>query len=105
MTACTVSGIVPGRRKPHGGCATDRALGARAKTGSRLAAKLAKLGLNVRTAARHGGDVHFEWDDAAPYRPALRCIDRLCLAAPVMRTDFADPVATFLARRTAHAWT
>ena len=66
------------------------------KTGSRLAAKLAKLGLNVRTAARNGADVHFDWDDATTHRPALQEVDRLYLVAPVMRMDFADQVATFL---------
>ena len=66
------------------------------KTGSRLAAKLAKLGLGVRTAARNGADVHFDWDDATTHRTALREVGRLYLVAPVMRTDFADQVATFL---------
>ncbi len=66
------------------------------KTGSRLAAKLAKLGLNVRTAARNGADVHFDWDDATTHRPALQEVDRLYLVAPVMRMDFADQVANFL---------
>jgi uncharacterized protein YbjT (DUF2867 family) len=66
------------------------------KTGSRLAAKLAKLGLSVRTAARHGADVHFDWDDATTHRAALQGVDRLYLVAPVMRMDFADQVATFL---------
>ena len=66
------------------------------KTGSRLAAKLAKLGLSVRTAARNGADVHFDWDDATTHRPALQGVDRLYLVAPVMRMDFADQVATFL---------
>jgi len=66
------------------------------KTGSRLAAKLAKLGLGVRTAARTGADVRFDWDDATTHRAALRGVGRLYLVAPVMRTDFADQVATFL---------
>ena len=66
------------------------------KTGSRLAAKLAKLGLGVRTAARHGAEVHFDWDAPTTHRPALHRIDRVYLVAPVMRTDFADQVATFL---------
>ena len=66
------------------------------KTGSRLAARLAKLGLSVRTAARNGADVHFDWDDATTHRAALQGVDRLYLVAPVMRMDFADQVATFL---------
>jgi uncharacterized protein YbjT (DUF2867 family) len=71
-------------------------LGGTGKTGSRLAAKLAKLGLGVRTAARHGANVDFDWDDPTTHRPALRGIDCLYLVAPTMRTDFADQVATFL---------
>src|ERR1700688_3420717 len=71
-------------------------LGGTGKTGSRLAAKLANLGLGVRTAARHGADVHFDWDDPTTHRPALQGIDRLYLVAPVMRTDFADQVGTFV---------
>lgn len=66
------------------------------KTGSRLAAKLAKRGLSVRTAARNGADVHFDWDDATTHRPALQGVDRLYLVAPVRRMDFADQVGTFL---------
>jgi uncharacterized protein YbjT (DUF2867 family) len=66
------------------------------RTGSRVAGKLAKRGLDVRTAARNGADVVFDWDDATTHPPALRGIDRLYLVAPVMRMDFADQVATFL---------
>jgi uncharacterized protein YbjT (DUF2867 family) len=58
--------------------------------------KLAKLGLIVRTAARNGADVHFDWDDATTHRAALQGVDRLYLVAPVLRMDFADQVATFL---------
>jgi uncharacterized protein YbjT (DUF2867 family) len=71
-------------------------LGGTGKTGSPLAAKLAKLGLNVRTAARQGADVPFDWDDATTHRAALQRVDRLYLVAPVMRTDFADRVTDFL---------
>src|SRR5207249_1380057 len=65
------------------------------KTGSRLAAKLAKLGLSVHTAARNGADVHFAWDDAPTHRAAFQGGGRLDLVAPVMRMGFADQVATF----------
>jgi len=66
------------------------------KTGSRVAGQLTKLGLSVRTAARHGADVRFDWDDRATHRPALQGVDRLYLVAPVMRTDFAGQVSSFL---------
>jgi uncharacterized protein YbjT (DUF2867 family) len=66
------------------------------KTGSRVAGRLAKLGLGVRTAARNGADVRFDWDDPATHGPALQGVDRVYLVAPVMRTDFAGQVSSFL---------
>jgi uncharacterized protein YbjT (DUF2867 family) len=66
------------------------------KTGSRVAVRLAKLGLSVRTAARNGADVRFDWDDPATHGPALHGVDRVYLVAPVMRTDFAGQVSSFL---------
>jgi uncharacterized protein YbjT (DUF2867 family) len=66
------------------------------KTGSRVAAKLTKLGLGVRTAARNGADVRFDWNDTATHSPALADVDRVYLVAPVLRTDFADEVSSFL---------
>jgi uncharacterized protein YbjT (DUF2867 family) len=66
------------------------------KTGSRVAAKLTKLGLSVRTAARNGADVRFDWDDPTTHGPALASADRVYLVAPVMRMDFADQVSSFL---------
>jgi uncharacterized protein YbjT (DUF2867 family) len=66
------------------------------KTGSRVAAKLIKLGLSVRTAARSGTDVRFDWDDPTTHGPALADVDRVYLVAPVLRTDFADQVSSFL---------
>jgi uncharacterized protein YbjT (DUF2867 family) len=66
------------------------------KTGSRVAGKLTKLGLSVRTAARNGADVRFDWDDPATHSPALRDVDRVYLVAPVMRMNFAGQVSGFL---------
>lgn len=66
------------------------------KTGSRLAAKLTARGLDVRTAARTGADVHFDWDDPTTHLPALRGVARLYLVPPVMRMDHAVQVAAFL---------
>ena len=66
------------------------------KTGSRVASKLTKLGLSVRTAAPNGADVRFDWDDPATHRPALADVDRIYLLAPVLRTDFAGQVSSFL---------
>jgi uncharacterized protein YbjT (DUF2867 family) len=71
-------------------------LGGTGKTGSRVARKLTKLGLSVRTAAPNGADVRFDWDDPATHRPALADVDRVYLLAPVLRTDFAGQVSSFL---------
>jgi uncharacterized protein YbjT (DUF2867 family) len=71
-------------------------LGGTGKTGARVAARLTRLGLPVRTAARHGGDVRFDWDDPATHRIAVQGADRVYLIAPVMRTRFAPQVSTFL---------
>jgi uncharacterized protein YbjT (DUF2867 family) len=71
-------------------------LGGTGKTGSRVAAKLTKLGLSVRTAAPNGADVRFDWDDPTTHSPALAGVDRIYLVAPVLRTDFADQVSSFL---------
>ena len=66
------------------------------KTGSRVAAQLTKLGVSVRTAARNGADVRFDWDDPTTHSPALADVDRVYLVAPALRTDFADQVSSFL---------
>ena len=71
-------------------------LGATGKTGSRVADRLLSHGLAVRTAARSGADVHFDWDDLETYAPALHGVQRVYLLGPIMRTDFADQVSVFL---------
>jgi uncharacterized protein YbjT (DUF2867 family) len=71
-------------------------LGATGKTGSRVSAGLREQGGAVRTAARNGADVRFDWDEVATHRPALRDVDRVYLMAPVLRTDFAPQVSGFL---------
>jgi hypothetical protein len=47
-------------------------LGATGKTGSRVAERLSAHGISMRTAARSGADVHFDWDDQATWEEALR---------------------------------
>jgi uncharacterized protein YbjT (DUF2867 family) len=71
-------------------------LGATGKTGSRVASRLASRGLPVRAAARSGADVRFDWDEVDTYPPALSGVERVYLIGPVMRTDFAAQVSTFL---------
>ena len=71
-------------------------LGATGKTGVRVTNSLKSRGLPVRTAARSGADVHFDWDDSATYAAALDGIERVYLLGPVMRTDFAGQASGFL---------
>ena len=71
-------------------------LGSTGKTGSRVVADLINRGLKIRTAARSGADVTFDWNRRDSYAPALDGIGRVYLVAPVMRIDFADDVSAFL---------
>ena len=71
-------------------------LGATGKTGFRVTAELAHRGVPVRTAARSGADVDFDWNDRGSYAPALKAVDRVYLIAPIGRLDFADDVSAFL---------
>ena len=71
-------------------------LGATGKTGSRVASKLSERGVSVRTAARTGAEVHFDWDDPATFEPAVQGAWGVYVVSPVMRTDFAGVVSRFL---------
>ena len=71
-------------------------LGATGKTGSRVAERLSAYGISMRTAARSGADVHFDWDDQGTWEEALRGARGLYLVSPVLRIDFAGLVGRFL---------
>jgi uncharacterized protein YbjT (DUF2867 family) len=71
-------------------------LGATGKTGSRVAGRLSVHGASVRTAARSGADVHFDWDNQATWEEALRGATGLYLVSPILRIDFAGLVGQFL---------
>jgi uncharacterized protein YbjT (DUF2867 family) len=75
---------------------TTLVLGGTGKTGARVASRLTGFGLPVRTAARQGGDVRFDWDEPATHPKAVEGADRVYLIAPVMRTRFAPQVSAFL---------
>ncbi|MFG2378734.1 NmrA family NAD(P)-binding protein [Streptomyces sp. NPDC048504] len=75
---------------------TALVLGGTGRTGSLLARHLPERGLPARTAARHGADVPFDWDDPATHPAALDGVDRLYLVTPVLRISYADQVAAFL---------
>lgn len=71
-------------------------LGATGKTGSRVAEKLINQGIVVRTAARSGAHVRFDWNDRSTFASALDNVSAVYLVSPVMRVDFANIVAQFL---------
>jgi uncharacterized protein YbjT (DUF2867 family) len=71
-------------------------LGGTGKTGSRVASKLSEQGVSVRTAARGGADVHFDWNNPATFEGALQGMTGVYLVSPVMRVDFAGVVSGFL---------
>ncbi|GAA3839430.1 NAD(P)H-binding protein [Streptomyces coacervatus] len=75
---------------------TTLVLGGTGRTGSLLAKRLIQRGHSARTAARHGADVPFDWDNPATHADALRGVDSLYLVTPVMRVAYADQVAAFL---------
>src|SRR5580700_7100741 len=71
-------------------------LGATGKTGSRVAERLSAQEVNVRTAARSGADVRFDWDNQATWEQTLRGATGLYLISPVLRTGFAGLAAQFV---------
>jgi uncharacterized protein YbjT (DUF2867 family) len=73
-------------------------LGATGKTGSRVAGQLSALGVSVRTAARGGADIRFDWNNPATFEGALQGVTGVYLVSPVMRVDFAGVVSDFLDR-------
>jgi uncharacterized protein YbjT (DUF2867 family) len=50
----------------------------------------------VRTAARTGAEVHFDWNDAATFEPAVRGASGVYVVSPMLRADFAGVVSRFL---------
>lgn len=75
---------------------TTLVLGGTGRTGSLVARKLAERGVSARAAARHSGDVFFDWDDPATYPSAVDGVSRIYLVTPVLRVSYADQVAAFL---------
>jgi uncharacterized protein YbjT (DUF2867 family) len=79
-----------------GSLKTVLVLGGTGRTGTLLANLFGERGLSVRTAARHGADALFDWDDPATYADVLAGVDRLYLVTPVLRVAYAEQVAAFL---------
>lgn len=75
---------------------TALVLGGTGRTGALVARNLHERGLTARTAARHGADVVFDWDELTTHSPALQGVDRVYLVTPVLRVRYADQVSGFL---------
>ncbi|MBG6054413.1 uncharacterized protein YbjT (DUF2867 family) [Salinibacterium sp. CAN_S4] len=71
-------------------------LGGTGKTGRRIARILREANTPVRTAARSGADVSFDWDDTATHANALLGVDRMYVVPPAFQTDFASTVIGFI---------
>lgn len=50
----------------------------------------------MRTAARGGADIRFDWNNPATFEGALQGVTGVYLVSPVMRVDFAGVVSDFL---------
>ncbi|GAA1981884.1 NAD(P)H-binding protein [Catenulispora subtropica] len=61
------------------------------KTGRRVASRLTSAGHPVRTAARTGGDVHFDLDDAATWPAALDGVAAAYLVEPSLEAGAEHP--------------
>ncbi|MBW8802798.1 MAG: NAD(P)H-binding protein [Catenulisporales bacterium] len=61
------------------------------KTGRRIANRLTAAGHSVRTAARTGGDIHFDLDDATTWPAALEGVTAAYLVEPSLDADAENP--------------
>jgi uncharacterized protein YbjT (DUF2867 family) len=77
---------------------TTLLLGGTGKTARRIAPRLRAAGATVRTAARAGADVRFDWDDPSTHASALAGADALYLVPPALRLDHGPQVAALLDR-------
>jgi uncharacterized protein YbjT (DUF2867 family) len=73
-------------------------LGGTGKTARHLAPLLREAGEPVRTAARSGADVVFDWGDPSTHGPALDGAGRMYLVPPAFDLGFAPVVIAFLDR-------
>lgn len=71
-------------------------LGGTGKTGRRLTHILRGQGSTVRTAARAGADVTFDWANPTGHQDVLDGIDRIYVVPPASRLDFAAEMINFL---------
>src|SRR5690349_13532668 len=71
-------------------------LGGTGKTGRRIASRLREAGVPVRTAARHGADVVFDWDDPSTHDAAVAGVGGVYLVPPALDLSFPPKVADLL---------
>jgi uncharacterized protein YbjT (DUF2867 family) len=72
--------------------------GATGKTGAIVARRLRDLGATVRTAARSGADVHFDWSDPVTHDEALHDVARVYVVAPPAASDPVESLVPFVER-------
>lgn len=72
--------------------------GGTGKTGRRIADRLRAEGTTVRTAARRGADVAFDWDDPSTHDRALADVTTLYLVPPSLDLAYPGRVRAFLDR-------
>ncbi|HEY8543782.1 MAG TPA: NAD(P)H-binding protein [Acidimicrobiales bacterium] len=73
-------------------------LGGTGKTARRIAPLLRAAGAKVRTAARRGADVVFDWDDPTSWGPALSGVGVVYVVPPSGRLDYPPVVTAFVDR-------
>ncbi len=76
-------------------------LGGTGKTGRRIASLLRESGAPVRTAARSGADIAFDWEDTATHAAALAGVRAIYLVPPGLRLDYGADVLAFVDRAVA----
>jgi uncharacterized protein YbjT (DUF2867 family) len=73
-------------------------LGGTGKTARRIAPRLRAAGATVRTAARNGADVRFDWHDPATYDAALAGADVVYFVPPALDLSYTPRMLEFLDR-------
>ena len=73
-------------------------LGGTGKTGRRIAPRLRAAGATVRTAARNGADVRFDWHDPATYDAALHGADVVYFVPPALDLGYGPLAREFFDR-------
>jgi len=73
-------------------------LGGTGKTARRIAPRLRAAGATVRTAARNGADVRFDWANETTFDAALDGVDTVYLVPPALDLNYVARARAFLDR-------